>query len=81
MMCLFNILYSESCVEKIQQFKIVTYMAHRNIHTSIQPKTWALGHPGDLTRTSITDIILKILYQCLRIYKGAAELLPFESYS
>jgi hypothetical protein len=37
-MCLFNILYSESCVEKIQQFKIVTYMAHRNIHTSIQPK-------------------------------------------
>lgn len=37
-MCLFNILYSESCVERIQQFKIVTYMAHRNIHTSIQPK-------------------------------------------
>ena len=44
----------------------------------IWPKTRILGQPGYLTQRSIPDIILKILYQCLRNYRWGTELLPFD---
>ena len=40
--------------------------------------TRILGQPGYLTQRSIPDIILKILYQSLRNYRGGTELLPFD---
>lgn len=71
-------LYSEWAIvfERIQQFQIMTSMAH----CDLQFKTWILGHSGYLTQRRITDVTPKILYQCLKNYKGSRAV-TFKTYS